>query len=74
MAIGTDYLKQQAEAAKNSKLWKQHGKDITQMLKEWAGPLGVAIALSGIFLRGVKSVLVSSQLVGRSLEAWSRVQ
>jgi hypothetical protein len=63
-----------ATAAKNTKLWKQHGKDIKTMLNEWVGPLGLSIALSFKFLAGIKGVLVASQLVGRSLEAWGRVQ
>ncbi len=74
MASGTDLLKQQAQAIQNSKVWQKHGKLIKDTLNDWAGPLAIAIGLSFKFLAGVKGVLVASQLVGRSLEAWSRVQ
>lgn len=74
MATGTDFLKQQAQMIQNTKLWQKHGKGVKDTLNEWIGPMGLAITASIKFLVGIKAVLVASQLVGRSLEAWSRVQ
>lgn len=58
----------------SSELWKKHSKDILGVLNEWAGPFAICIGLSISFLGGLVGILKNSQLIERSLQAWSKIQ
>ena len=68
---GADALKKAAGYMDNI---SRKNKGIVAGLNEWIGPLGIAIGFSFKFLVGLKAVLAASQLIGRSLEVWSRVE
>lgn len=69
-----DWTAQQKKAVEQSKFWIQNGKTIKGILNEWVGPLAIAITLGTAFLKGLRNILGQSQLIQRSLEAWSKVE
>lgn len=66
-----DYVSQ---AARGTEAWRNHSSGLLGILNDFAGPLAIAINLSFAFASGLISVLRNSDLIGKSLQAWSRVQ
>lgn len=57
-----------------SGFWARNGKMITSSLNEMVGPLGIAIALSFKFVTALGTALKTSQLIQKSLEAYSKME